>query len=258
MKIGNKTFENGTHVMAIINLTPDSFYANSRSDIDGLADRVKRAIDEGAEVIDIGGQSTRPGHTPVDELQEWQRLQRPIELIKSRFDVPLSVDTYYPYVAKNALMSGADMINDVWGLTYCPDMAKTIAKYDAAACIMHNARQSLSGDIWGAIEDFLKKSVSLALKSGIDGNKICVDGGIGFAKNREQNLELLNGYEKLSSIGYPLLLGASRKSLFGGNAEDRLPQTVESSRKAAEKGVLFVRVHDVKENAQAIREVYGR
>ena len=93
MKIGNKTFENGTHVMAIINLTPDSFYANSRSDIDGLADKVKRAIDEGAEVIDIGGQSTRPGHTPVDELQEWQRLQRPIELIKSRFDVPLSVDT---------------------------------------------------------------------------------------------------------------------------------------------------------------------
>ena len=92
----------------------------------------------------------------------------------------------------------------------------------------------------------------------ITGQVICVDGGIGFAKNREQNLELLNGYEKLSSIGYPLLLGASRKSLFGGNAEDRLPQTVESSRKAAEKGVLFVRVHDVKENAQAIREVYGR
>lgn len=258
MKIGNIVFENYTFVMAIINLTPDSFWKNSRTEADKVLFAVERAVKEGAAVIDIGAQSTRPGYVEVSADEEISRFEKPLSMIKERFSVPVSVDTYFSKSAEAALSLGADMINDVWGLTYCPDMAKTIAKYDAAACIMHNARQSLSGDIWGAIEDFLKKSVSLALESGIDGNKICVDGGIGFAKNREQNLELLNGYEKLSSIGYPLLLGASRKSLFGGNAEDRLPQTVESSRKAAEKGVLFVRVHDVKENAQAIREVYGR
>ncbi|MCI8944273.1 MAG: dihydropteroate synthase [Clostridia bacterium] len=255
MKIGNKTFENGTHVMAIINLTPDSFYANSRSDIDGLADRVKRAIDEGAEVIDIGGQSTRPGHTPVDELQEWQRLQRPIELIKSRFDVPLSVDTYYPYVAKNALMSGADMINDVWGLQYDKDgeMAQIIAKHGAAVCIMQN-QNHISPDetLWSDMFDFLQRSISIAKSAGISDEKIILDGGIGFGKNKEQNFTVVNNYDRLHKFGYPLLLGTSRKSMFGGDVNDRLQPTLDTTRQAVHQKVLFVRVHDVKENVQAI------
>ncbi len=255
MKIGNKTFENGTHVMAIINLTPDSFYANSRSDIDGLTDRVKKAIDEGAEVIDIGGQSTRPGHTPVDELQEWQRLQRPIDLIKSRFDVPLSVDTYYPYVAKNALMSGADMINDIWGLQYDKDgeMAQIIAKHGAAVCIMQN-QNHISPDetLWNDMFDFLQRSIYIAKHAGISDEKIILDGGIGFGKNKEQNFTVVNNYDRLHKFGYPLLLGTSRKSMFGGDVNDRLQPTLDTTRQAVRQKVLFVRVHDVKENVQAI------
>ena len=137
-------------------------------------------------------------------------------------------------------------------------MAEVIAKAGASVCIMHNATQKLQGDIFPQIESFLKSSVNTALAAGIDKEKICLDGGIGFAKDKEQNWQLLNGYDRLSALGYPLLLGASRKSMFGGNVEDRLPQTLESTRLAVRQKVLFVRVHDVKENVQAIKEEYER
>ena len=137
-------------------------------------------------------------------------------------------------------------------------MAQTIAKAGAAVCIMHNAPQKLQGDIFPQIKDFLQNSVDTALAAGIDKEKICLDGGIGFAKDKEQNLQLLNGYDRLHECGYPLLLGASRKSVFGGNVEDRLPATLESTRLAVRKKVLFVRVHDVAENVQAIKEEYER
>lgn len=258
MKIGNKTYENRTFVMAIINLTPDSFWHESRKTADEALFAVEKAIKDGAAVIDLGVQSTRPGYTEVSPDEEISRLFRPLTLIKENFDIPVSVDTYFSKTAEVALKAGADMINDIWGLCYDENMARTIARYNASACIMHNAKQRLSGDIWGAITDFLKNSVQKALDAGIDKDKICLDGGIGFAKDREQNFELLNGYERLSALGYPLLLGTSRKSLFGGNVEDRLPQTLESTLLAAQKGVLFVRVHDVKENARVLEEYYGR
>ena len=180
---------------------------------------------------------------------------RPLELIKKNFDIPVSVDTYFSKCADAALNAGADMINDIWGLTHDSDMAQTVARHDASVCIMHNAKGRLSGDIIPQINKFLKDSVSLALDAGVDSDKICVDGGIGFAKDRDQNFQLLNNYEKLN-FGYPLLLGTSRKSMFGGKAEDRLEATLSSTRLAVKKGVLFVRVHDVKENAQAIKEIY--
>ena len=258
MKIGNSEFKNYTYVMAIVNLTPDSFWKNSRNDEYTVLKTVEKAIADGASVIDIGAQSTRPGYTEVDADCEISRFERPLQLIKSNFDVPVSVDTYFSKSAKAALEIGADMINDVWGLTHDSDMAQTVASYGASVCIMHNAKSFLNGDIWGPITSFLTNGVSLALTAGIDKDKICLDGGIGFAKDREQNHELLNGYNRLSALGYPLLLGTSRKSMFGGNAEDRLFQTVESTRLAAKYGVLFVRVHDVKENAQAIKEYYGK
>lgn len=257
MKIGKFSFENYTYVMAIVNLTPDSFWEESRVSSDELLFAVERAIKEGAAVIDIGAQSTRPNYTEVSAEEEISRFQRPLMLIKENFDIPVSVDTYFERSARAALSMGADMINDVWGLTHDKNMAETIAKYGASVCIMHNAKSPLSGDMWGAIDKFLRKSVDLALNCGIEKDRIILDGGIGFAKSEEQSLELLNGYDRLSSIGYPLLLGASRKSLFGGNVEDRLPQTLECTRLAAKKGVLFVRVHDVKENVGIIREVYG-
>ncbi|MDE7168181.1 MAG: dihydropteroate synthase [Clostridia bacterium] len=257
MKIGKTVFENYTYVMAIINLTPDSFWEESRVSSDKLLFAVERAVKDGAAVIDLGAQSTRPNYTEVNADEEISRLQRPLMLIKENFDIPVSVDTYFEKSARAALILGADMINDIWGLTHDKNMAETVASYGASVCLMHNAKSRLLGDMWGAIEKFLQKSVDLALNAGIDKDKIILDGGIGFAKSKEQNFELLNGYDRLTSLGYPLLLGASRKSMFGGNVADRLPQTLESTRLAAKKGVLFVRVHDVKENVEIIKEVYG-
>lgn len=258
MKIADKVFENYTFVMAIINLTPDSFWKESRTAEDGVLFAVERAVKEGASVVDLGAQSTRPGYTEVSAEEEIRRLERPLRLIKERFDVPVSVDTYFADCASVALSLGADMINDIWGLSQDENMAKVIAENDASVCIMHNAKTPLSGDIWHPINDFLKNSVQKAVESGIDKQKIILDGGIGFAKSKEQNLELLEGYERLNGLGYPLLLGTSRKSLFGGNVEDRLPQTLASTRLAVQKGVLFVRVHDVKENVETIRREYER
>ena len=256
MLIGNRIFENYTFVMAIINLTPDSFWAASRRGADDVLFAVENVIKEGAAVIDIGAQSTRPGYGEISAKEEIARFEKPLAAIKERFDIPVSIDTYFAESARAALGLGADMVNDIWGLSRDEDMAKTVAEFDASVCIMHNAKTQLSGDIWGAIENFLKKSVEKALRSGIAKDRIILDGGIGFAKSREQNFELLNGYERLKSLGYPLLLGASRKSMFGGNVEDRLASTLESTRLAAEKGVLFVRVHDVKENAEIIKKTY--
>lgn len=257
MIIGKREFKDYTYVMAIINLTPDSFYENSRRTADDVLFAAERAIKDGAAVLDIGAQSTRPGYTEVSADEEIRRFEKPLYMIKQRFDVPVSVDTYFSESARAALELGADMINDIWGLTHDDDMAKTIAGFGAAACVMHNSKTPLTGDIWGAIMNFLSRSARLAVDAGISPEKIVLDGGIGFAKDREQNFELLNGYEKLAACGYPLLLGTSRKSMFGGDVKGRLPQTLESTRLAAKKGVLFVRVHDVAENVAAVREVLG-
>ena len=256
MIVGGKSLQNYTYVMAIINLTPDSFYAGSRRTCDDVLFVTEKAVNGGAAIIDVGAQSTRPGYVEVSADEEIARLEKPLQMIKERFDIPVSVDTYYEKCAAFALSAGADMINDVWGLTHDKNMAATIAERNAAVCIMHNAKNKIEGKIWQPVLSFLKNSVKIAEDAGIDKNRICIDGGIGFAKDREQNFELLNGYEKLHALGYPSLLGCSRKSMFGGNVEDRLPQTLQATRLAAQKGVLIVRAHDVAENVQAIMEVY--
>lgn len=258
MIVGGVNFNDRTYVMAIVNLTPDSFWKESRTTCDDVLFKVERAVKEGAAIIDIGAQSTRPGYTEVSADEEISRLEKPLRAVKERFGIPVSVDTYYSKCASAALALGADMINDVWGLTRDADMAEVIARAGASVCIMHNASQRLVGDIFPQIESFLEKSVNKALDAGVDADKICLDGGIGFAKDREQSLQLLNGYDRLSRLGYPLLLGASRKSLFGGTAEERLGATVESTRLAVRKKVLFVRVHDVAPNVRAIEEEYER
>lgn len=257
MKIGGRVFENYTYVMAIINLTPDSFFSESRTGADGVLFKVEKAVKEGAALIDLGAQSTRPGYTEVPPSEEMDRLLTPLTLIKRNFGVPVSVDTYFSEVASEALKAGADMINDIWGLSRDSQMANIIADADASVCIMHNAVEQLKGEVTEQVKTFLKDAAQRATDAGIAADKICIDGGIGFAKDAAQSLELLENYGKLKSLGYPLLLGASRKSLFGGRAEDRLPQTLNATKHAAREGVLFVRVHDVAENVGAIKEVYG-
>ena len=255
MIINNKEFKSGTHVMAIINLTPDSFFANSRTRVDtDLMSRVKYALDNGAEIIDIGAQSTRPGHTPVSADEEISRLSTSIKDIKKAFpNALISIDTYYSEVAEFALEQGADLINDIWGLQYDNgEMAKVIGEYDAACCLMHNASEDKYDDLIKGICIFLEKSLNIAKSAKIDPNKIVLDGGIGFAKNIDENWELLNNYDKLNVLGYPLLLGTSRKRMFGGNPEDRLQATLDSTLLACKKNILFVRVHDVKENKEVI------
>ncbi len=256
VKIGNQEFGGKTFVFAVINLTPDSFWEGSRHSEDA-AEAALRAVREGAAVLDLGAQSTRPGYAEVDPDEEIRRLSGPLKEIRRLVDVPISVDTYFAEVAEYALSNGADMINDVWGLRD-PDMAGVIARHRASVCIMHNRERQIEGDIWADIIPFLKERTKAALDAGIEKERICVDGGVGFAKSKEQNWELVRGYERLFETGYPLLLGTSRKSMFGGDVRDRLAPTLETTREAAQKGVLFVRVHDVKENAAAIEEEYGR
>lgn len=256
MIIGNKTFQNYTYVMAIINLTPDSFFKDSRANSDDVLFRVEKAIKDGAAVIDIGAQSTRPGYTEVPAQEEISRFEKPLYEIKRNFDIPLSVDTYFHESAQAALSLGADMINDIWGLSRSEKMADVIAQSGASVCIMHNAQRQLTGDIFPPVLAFLSDAAKKAEAAGIPRGKIILDGGIGFAKTKEDNLNLLNNYGKLSALGYPLLLGASRKSMFGGDVKDRLAPTLESTRLACEKGVLFVRVHDVKENCGIIKRYY--
>lgn len=258
MIVGGQSFKNATFVMAIINLTPDSFWSASRATQDDVLFRAERAIKDGAAILDLGAQSTRPSYSEVSADEEISRLEKPLAAIKREFGIPVSVDTYFSKCARAALEIGADMINDIWGLTHDKDMAEVIARAGASVCIMHNAPQKLEGDIFPQIENFLKNSVQTAIEAGVGKDKICLDGGIGFAKDKEQNWQLLNGYERLHDLGYPLLLGTSRKSMFGGEAADRLPATLESTRLAVRKKVLFVRVHDVAENLRVIREEYER
>lgn len=258
MIIKDKEFKDYTYIMAIANLSQDSFYNGSTVDEYTILKQVEKFIREGASIIDIGCQSTRPNYTMVSFEEEIKRLEKPLYLIKKNFSIPVSIDTFYSKTAQFALEIGADMINDIWGLTYSKDMANIIAKHNASVCIMHNSNKNLQGEILPQIISFLNSSISIAHNAGIDKNKICIDGGIGFAKSKEQNLKLLDNYEKLHVLGYPLLLGTSRKSLFGGNVEDRLPQTINSTKLAVHKKVLFVRVHDIKENMQAIKEEYDK
>ncbi len=253
MIIGNRSFEKGTHIFAIVNMTPDSFFAESRTKECEVLTKAEKMIKDGAAVLDIGAQSTRPGHTLVPPEVERERLLPAIRAVKRHFDIPVSVDTFYSSVARAALDEGADLINDIWGLQYDKDMAGTVAEYGASVCIMHNqSHNRYPQGLWQGIEDFLQVSLHLAKAAGIPENKIVLDGGIGFGKDKAQNFATLKEYTKLHSLGYPSLLGTSRKRMFGGEPQDRLPATMRTSAFAAREGILFVRVHDVKENKYAI------
>ena len=243
--------------MAIINVTPDSFYVPSRAMADSALFAAERAVEEGAAVLDIGAQSTRPGYTEVSAEEEISRFIQPLRQIKKRFNIPVSVDTYFSQSARAALSEGADMINDIWGFRRDLAMATVCAEYGASVCLMHNSATQISGDMWAEVTNSLRSSAQLAIAAGIPKDRILLDGGVGFAKSRQQNLELIENYGRLSVLGYPLLLGASRKSVFGGSPEERLQPTLAATRRAAAQGVLFVRVHDVKQNVAAIKEVTG-
>lgn len=254
-------FEYGkkTYIMGILNVTPDSFSdGGSYTNVEIAVKHAKKMVEEGADIIDVGGESTRPGHKFVSIEEEIKRISPVIKTLKKNINIPISIDTYKSQVAEEGLKLGVDMVNDVWGLTYDEDMANVIGKYDASVCIMHNQEGTdYDKDIIESIKEFLQNSIDKAIKAGVKKEKIVLDPGIGFGKTFEQNLEVLRRLNELKSLGYPILLGTSRKSVLGnivgGEPKDRIEATVATTVSGIRDGVEIVRVHDVKENLQAAK-----
>lgn len=260
MRIGNREFDvkNKTYIMGILNVTPDSFSdGGSFCDVDLALEHAKDMIEKGAHILDIGGESTRPGHTQISEEEEIARIVPIIKAIKANCDVPVSVDTYKSNVAEAAILAGADLINDIWGLKYDGTMAEVIARYGVPCCLMHNRKDAEYQHFMTDVCSDLKESVDMAKQAGIAEDKIILDPGVGFAKTYEQNLEVIARLSEIKELGYPVLLGTSRKSVIGLTldlpVEERLEGTLVTTVMAVEQGCAFVRVHDVKENARAIR-----
>lgn len=260
MKIGDREFQTQghTYVMGILNVTPDSFSDGGRwNDRDKALRHVEEMVAQGADVIDIGGESTRPGYTLISDEEEISRVVPMIEAIKERFDVPVSLDTYKSAVAQAGIQAGADLINDIWGLKYDDKMAAVIAKSGLPCCLMHNRKNADYQDFMQDVAADLAETIRLAENAGIADEKIIIDPGVGFAKSYEQNLEIINCLEELNMFGYPLLLGCSRKSVIGLTldlpADQRLEGTLVTTVMGVLKGCMFVRVHDVLENVRAIK-----
>lgn len=254
-EVRGKVFAGGTHVMGILNVTPDSFYALSRVG-DDVAERALAMVRDGAEILDIGGQSTRPGHKEVGALEELSRVVPAVRAVRAVTDAPISVDTYLPEVAEAALEAGADMINDVSCLRD-PALARVAAHYGASLCIMHDRRQSREHDLMNDKLTGLIAAADVALRAGVPERAIMLDGGIGFNKSADEDRQLLAHYAELKLTGYPLLLGTSRKSFMGGEVSGRLSATLETTAQAVREGILFVRVHDVAENKSVIDALSG-
>lgn len=260
MQIGNRDFETRKHtyVMGILNITPDSFSDKGRYYAEDKAlYRVEEMLGEGMDILDVGGESTRPGYEPISDEEEIRRIVPIIEKVKSRFDIPISLDTYKAKVAAAGIAAGADMINDIWGLKHDAEMADLIARNNITCCLMHNRKEAVYDSFMEEVLWDLKGSLDIAHRAGIPDGKIILDPGVGFGKTYENNLEIIDRLEMLHSLGYPILLGTSRKSVIGLTLglppEERVEGTIVTSVYGVLKRVMFVRVHDVKENVRAIR-----
>ncbi len=245
--------------MGIVNATPDSFSDGGRH-LGGeaaLAGALAQ-VGEGADFIDVGAESTRPGAAEIDAVEEWRRLEPVLAAFAGKITVPVSVDTYKAAVAAKALAAGASIVNDVHGLQRDPEMAGVVGSAGAGLVLMHNSRGERSGgDIIGRIRLFFEKSLALAEGAGIGADRIVLDPGIGFGKSVADNLAILRRVGELRGLGFPLLLGASRKSVIGAvldlPVEDRLEGTIATTVAAVAGGVDIVRVHDIDPNLKAAR-----
>ena len=260
MKIGNRFFDtkNHTYIMGILNVTPDSFSDGGKwNHMDEALKHTEAMIADGADIIDIGGESTRPGHTPVSADEEAQRVLPVIEAVKKHFDIPVSVDTFKSSVAESSIQAGADLVNDIWGLKYDSKMAGLIAKTGVACCLMHNRENTDYQNFLADFMDDMKECVKIAKDAGIADDRIILDPGVGFGKTYEMNLEIIDKLEIMKELGYPVLLGTSRKSVIGLTldlpVEEREEGTMVTTVYGVQKGCAFVRVHDVEKNKRAIR-----
>ena len=260
MKIGSREFDikKHTYVMGILNVTPDSFSDGGKFNrMDDALFHVEEMLKVGMDILDVGGESTRPGYTLLPEEEEIARVVPIIEAVKARFDVPISLDTYKSKVAEEGIRAGADLINDIWGLKYDEKMAELIAAEGVPCVLMHNRSNTDYQDFLKDVVTDLNETIHLAKKAGIGKEKIILDPGVGFGKTYEHNLQIINHLEVLHSLGYPLLLGTSRKSVIGLTLDlpssERVEGTIVTTVMGVLKGCAFVRVHDIKENVRTIK-----
>lgn len=246
-------------IMGIINLTPDSFSdGNEFMKAEKAIEQALLMEKQGAHLLDIGAESSRPGHEIISANEEIKRLSNSLVGILKEVSIPISIDTWKHEVADFALSKGASIINDIYGLKKDPKLASIIAKYNAGLIIMHNKENNkYPTGLINEISESLMESVDIALKAGISKDKIILDPGIGFAKNPEQNIDVIKNLYKLKDLGFPLLLGVSRKSVIGSIVsvppKERLPGTIASTVLGIVQGYEIFRVHDVKENLQAAK-----
>lgn len=275
MKIGNREFKFGqghVYVMGILNVTPDSFSDGGKFDnMDAALKHVEQMVSQGADIVDVGGESTRPGYQKISVEEETERVTSMIQEIKKRFDIPVSIDTYKAPVMEAALEAGADLANDIWGLRYdkfyaeegktsvwaCGAMAEIVAKHQVPVCVMHNRKEAVYSNLLHEVLEDLEDSVQIGEAAGISREQMILDPGIGFAKNYEQNLQLLANLGAFGKFGMPLLLAASRKSVIGLTldlpVDQREEGTLVTSVLAGINNWDFVRVHDVEKNVRSLK-----
>lgn len=260
MIIGTKDFDvkNRTYIMGILNVTPDSFSDGGKyNKLDASLKHAEQMIRDGASIIDVGGESTKPGYQMISDEEEIERIAPVIAAIKNNFDIPVSLDTYKSKVALEGISAGADLINDIWGLKYDSKMASVIAESNVACCLMHNRDNMDYKNFMRDVEADLEESLKIAQLAGISNEKLILDPGVGFAKTYEMNLEVIRNLEQLHMFGLPILLGTSRKSVIGLTldlpSDQRLEGTLATTVIGVIKKCAFVRVHDVLENSRAIK-----
>lgn len=263
MIIGKRDFKTSghTYIMGILNVTPDSFSDGGLyTDVDSALRQAEKMISEGADLIDVGGESTRPGYVKISDEEEIERVSPVIERIKREFDIAVSVDTYKAGVAQAAIDAGADVINDIWGLRYDEgQMADVIAENNVPCILMHNRVEPVQPgkDFESEIKKDMDEVLAIAKAHKIAGDKIILDPGIGFGKTYEHNLMVLGAKRFYMPEDYPVLLAASRKSVIGLTLDlpkdQRLEGTIVTSVLAVQQDAMFIRVHDVKENYNAVR-----
>ena len=258
MKIGNKEFKLGerTYVMGILNATPDSFSDGGKfNEVEIALKRVEEMISQGADIIDVGGESTRPNFTVVEVDDEINRVVPVIKAIKEKFDITVSIDTYKAKTAEAAIKAGADIINDVWGFKKDKSMASVAAKYDVPCILMHNREDKPYENLMEDVKNDLIESIKIAMDAGVNKENIILDPGIGFAKTYEENLIVMKNVKEIRDMGYPVLLGTSRKSMIGNTLNLPVDQRVEGTLVTTVMGIMsgceFIRVHDVLENKRA-------
>lgn len=260
MIIGKKEFDTDRHtyIMGILNVTPDSFSDGGRFlHPDAALRHAEEMIKDGADILDIGGESTRPGHTQITDEEEISRTAPVVEKLKQEFDIPVSIDTYKSAVAEAALQAGADLVNDIWGLKYDTRMAALIARYGAACCLMHNREEPVYQDFLTDFMEDMKECIRLAAEAAIAKDRIILDPGVGFGKTYEMNLKIIREVGQMQELGYPILLGTSRKSVIGLTlnlpADQREEGTLATTVYGMLHGCSFLRVHDVAANRRAIQ-----